>query len=102
MKTNTVHSTYDISATAIRLRRLREQKQLKQSEAAARLGIDRKSLGAIEHGRTGCSLDTFIGMSEIYDVSLDYLITGKDCGGKVLRERLDEMIVWLQEYRSTL
>ena len=102
MKTSEVRNTYNISETARRLRELREMKKIKQSDAAAQLGMDRKSLGAIEHGRTGCSVDTFIGMAELYEVSLDYLIKGKDTDGKVLGAHLDQMIACLQEYRNTL
>ena len=40
---------------------------------ASRLGIERKSLRAIECGENGCSIDLFIRMSEIYGGSLDYL-----------------------------
>ena len=102
MNTNDNLPTYEIAETAIRLRKLRELKKIKQSDAAAQLGMDRKSLGAIEHGRTGCSVDTFIGMSELYEVSLDYLIKGKDTDSKVLGEYLDQMIACLQAYRNTL
>ena len=102
MKNQKAITTYNISEAAERMRKLRELKKLKQNEVAALLGIDRKSLGAIEHGRKGCSVDTFIGMSELYDVSLDYLIKGKDTDGKVLTEHLDRMIACLQAYRDTL
>ena len=69
MKTTEVHNTYNIS-TANRLKDLRTLRKLKQGDVAFRLGITGKSLGAIEHGRKGCSVDTFIGMSEICGVSL--------------------------------
>ena len=44
MKTKDVHSTYDISETALRLREQRFLNKLSQGEAASMLGIRSKSL----------------------------------------------------------
>ena len=102
MKTSEVHNTYNITETARRLRELRALQNLKQGEAASRLGIERKSLSAIECGEKGCSIDLFIRMSEIYEVSLDYLVLGKDTLTDNPRKALTNVIRQLEQLRKTL
>ena len=102
MKTSEVHNTYNITETARRLRELRALQKLKQGEAASRLGIERKSLSGIECGEKGCSIDLFIRMSEIYGVSLDYLVLGKDTLTDDPRKALTNVIRQLEQLRNTL
>lgn len=68
---------YDIKATAERIKELRTARNYTQERLADELGIDRSFLSRIEGGRKGCSVDMFINLAEIFEVSLDYLILGK-------------------------
>ena len=59
------------------LKQLRTQYGLKQKDIANRLGITYQSYQAYELGISVPTLQNFIKLAEIYDVSLDYLI-GKE------------------------
>lgn len=70
---------------ARRITTLRKQHVLSQAQLARKLNISPSALGNYEQGRRNPDLDTLILMSKIFDVSLDYLITGAEHGesGKV-------------------
>ena len=57
-----------------KLRRLREDKGLKQNEAAVALGISNVNLNRYETDKHDPDLDTIIKLSNFYDVSTDYLL----------------------------
>lgn len=60
-----------------RLRKLRQDRELKQEQIAAILNVSPSSVGMYERGEREPSLDTLIKLSEFYKVSLDYLLKGK-------------------------
>lgn len=62
------------SGTAIR--QLRIQTGYTQEELAKVLNIDRSFLSYIESGKRGCSVDLLVQLSELFGVSLDYLVLG--------------------------
>ena len=68
---------YDMMRSGERIRQLRMEKGYTQDELAAALNINRSFVSRIETGEKGCSIDTFIQLSEIFHVSLDFLILGK-------------------------
>ena len=70
---------YDIRLSGERIRRLRIKSGLTQEKTANALNIDQSYYGRIETGKKGCSVDLFIQLSELFDVSLDYLILGRYC-----------------------
>ncbi len=57
-----------------RLRQLREENGLSQIELGNRLGVTQQSVFAWEHGKTVPQIQTAIALSQIYNVSLDYLM----------------------------
>ena len=63
---------------ANRITRLRHAMGLSQLQLAQKLSISPSALGMYEQSRRTPSLDTLISMSIIFDVSLDYLITGSE------------------------
>lgn len=69
---------YNTIGSGDRIRKMRKEYQLTQEQLADELGISREYLGKIETGKRGASIDILIQISEIYDVSLDYVILGKD------------------------
>lgn len=80
---------YDMKYSGERIRQLRIKNGLTQAKTADALNIDQSFYGRIEAGKKGCSVDLFIQLSVLFDVSLDYLIMGqyhnalpktKDCG----------------------
>ena len=63
---------------ASRITRLRHAMGLSQLQLAQKLSISPSALGMYEQSRRTPSLDLLISMSQIFNVSLDYLITGTE------------------------
>ncbi|WP_117161258.1 helix-turn-helix domain-containing protein [Paraliobacillus sp. X-1268] len=59
-----------------RLRACREKRGLKQNEAAAKVGIKNNTLSSYENGTRQPDYEILSKLSELYDISLDYLING--------------------------
>lgn len=57
---------------------LRKKVGMSQAELAKKLNISASALGMYEQGRRIPSLDILIKFSTLFDVSLDYLITGSE------------------------
>jgi len=64
----------EMSIFAQRLRDLRLQKGLKQSEIAEKLNISFKTLSAYETGRAQPSMDMLERIAAFFNVSVDYLL----------------------------
>ena len=62
----------------IGLKKIRKIKNLNQQKVALDLNISRESLSHYENGKREPSLNLLIDMSKYFNVSIDYLITGKD------------------------
>ena len=63
---------------ANRITQLRHNLSLSQLQLAQKLSISPSALGMYEQSRRTPSLDTLISMSKIFNVSLDYLLTGSE------------------------
>ena len=72
----------DKIALGLRIRELREKKNLTQVEFAEMIDITDKALSKIEVGRSYPHLNTFMAMSEELGVSLDFLASANDTNGK--------------------
>ncbi len=65
-------------------------------------------MSRIEAGKKGCSVDLFVQLSDIFNVSLDYLILGKadtlpSSDNKArLKKIIDELISLLDAFRKNL
>ena len=94
--------TYNVEETAARIRDLREAHGYKQEQVAELLNVDRRHIARIEAGTRGCSLDMLIRLSELYDVSLDYLVFGKDTDAKVLKSKLDAFMAQIAALRDSI
>ena len=62
----------------IGLKRIRKLRGLNQQKVALDLNITREALSHYENGRREPSLAMLQKMSRYFNVSIDYLITGKD------------------------
>lgn len=60
-----------------RIALLRRHAGLSQAELAARMGISASAVGMYEQGRREPSVDALVMLSEIFQVSTDYLLTGR-------------------------
>ena len=61
-----------------RLTMLRKQARMSQLELSRALHVSASTIGMYEQGRRTPDLDVLIRMSHLFDVSLDYLITGTE------------------------
>ena len=69
---------FDIKRCGARIRALREDMGISQSELADVLHITNAHLNRIEAGARGVSLDLLLEISAHFHVSLDFLVTGRD------------------------
>jgi len=78
---------YDMKQSGERIRQLRLQNKYTQETLAKELNIDRSMLSHIEAGKRGCSVELFVRLADIFDVSLDLLILGKELTGADTKNR---------------
>lgn len=100
---------YDMKKSGARIRQLRTESGLTQEKAAESLNIDRSFYSRIESGKKGCSVDLFIELSELFQVSLDYLVLGKysdilpECADKdQLEKDIANLIAHLEQFKSAI
>lgn len=66
--------------------RLRKMNGMSQSQLAKALDVSPSTIGMYEQGRRVPTLDIIIAMAQLFEVSLDYLITGTEsCYSKATR-----------------
>lgn len=70
--------TLDRIAVGVRVREQREQFPMSKKELAERLNITLKFLDDVESGARGVSLNKLMLLSQILEVSTDYLLFGTD------------------------
>lgn len=57
-----------------RLKKLRENAELKQEELATKIGLSTSTIGMYENERRQPDYDTLLKISDFFDVSVDYLL----------------------------
>ena len=62
----------------IGLKLIRKERKLNQLKVAMDLNISREALSHYENGKREPSLQPLVQMSEYFNVSINYLITGKE------------------------
>lgn len=77
-----------------RIRDLREDMDLRQSDLAKRTGIDQRTISNYETGKTAPDAYALIRLADFFDVSVDYLLgrTRQDLYTKDRKERIIERI----------
>ena len=63
---------------AIRVKELRKQKRLSQTELGEVLGLTHKSISTIDSGVRGTTIEKLILLAKFFNVSTDYLLGLKD------------------------
>lgn len=94
--------TYNILKTAERLKNLRKKAGYTQEEAADLLNVDRRTITNIELGNKGCSVDMLMRFSELYGVTVDYLLKGDKEDRQEMLNLLDEMQAQIELIRSLM
>lgn len=93
---------YNIEMTSIRIREMRKKYGFTQEELASCLNISDRHIRNIEAGRCGISIDLLVAMSELFDVSLDYMILGRKQPSNQLRKQLHELMELIIEIDTEL
>lgn len=93
---------YNILESAKRIQEARKKCGYTQEQVAEIVNVDRNSIGRIERGVMACSIDMFICFAELYDVTLDYLIVGKESDRSMFEAKLDTVIAQLTEMKRNL
>lgn len=69
---------YDIKKIGARVAQLRHEKKLTQEQLAELVGIGSEVIGKLERGYRGTGTDNYILLAEFFNVSLDYLLLGRE------------------------
>lgn len=100
---------YDMIRSGVCIQQLRIRQRYTQEEFAKMLSIDRSYLSRIESGKKGCSVDLLVQLSEFFNVSIDYLVTGEvrnpflePAGKEQLRHDIDSLVSRLEVFKSNL
>lgn len=96
---------YDMKQSGGRIRQLRIHKGYTQEALARDLNIDRNLLSHVEAGRRGCTVDLLIQLAAFFDVSMDWIVLGKEHGtsGRVqLKSDVAQMIARLEAFEKML
>lgn len=86
---------YDVTETGKRIRELRIAAGLTQEALAGKVGVYSKYFVHVESGRKACSVDIYVELANVLNVSLDYLITGENSDSDQLQERINRAIAIL-------
>ena len=68
----------DLELFATRVKELRKQRRLSQTELGEVLGLTHKSISTIESGVRGTTIEKLILLAKFFNVSTDYLLGLKD------------------------
>lgn len=86
-----------------RIKDLREDRDMRQSDLAAATGIDQRTISNYETGKTSPDAYALIKIADFFDVSIDYLVgrTELDISSEEKREQIiDRMIKELTELKK--
>lgn len=70
----------------IRIKQLRKANNLNQTELAEKLNLSASVISYIEAGKSTPTIEAATKMAEIFNVSLDYLVTGKEGTSEINEE----------------
>ena len=75
-----------------RIRELRKGQGTTQEELSFELDISYEHYKKVELGTRTCSLDLLLSLSAYYDLSTDYLLTGRNYENRHPKDRLEAVI----------
>ena len=85
-----------------RIQKLRKERGFTQEGMADALNISRVDMGRLEQGKSVCSIDILIELSELLDCSTDFLLLGENCKSGRQREKLLTIATQIIELANTL
>ena len=93
---------YNRKESGTRIQRLRRRAGLTQKELAEKLHINTSTLGKIEIGAQGVSLDLMIEIASLLSASLDYIVLGRELQKDLIRANLQSVIKTLKTLDKSL
>lgn len=95
---------YNMEDCGHRIAKLRVQHGYTQERLADALNMDRSLLSRAEAGKRGLSIEIYVQLSALFDVSLDYLLIGKmkTPDEMRLKKNIETLIEHLEEFKGNL
>ena len=95
---------YDMEKSGERIRQLRIQSGYTQEQLAGKLNIDQSYYGRIETGKRGCPVEIFVQLSDLFGVTLDFLILGSSDEARVIQMKsdIDRLVERLEHFKASL
>ncbi|SHH32499.1 DNA-binding transcriptional regulator, XRE-family HTH domain [Anaerosphaera aminiphila DSM 21120] len=75
-----------------RLQKLRKENNLSQEELANKLELSRQAISKWESGITSPDIKNIIKLSEIYGVSTDYILLGRENNNESIKDKNEDFI----------
>lgn len=76
------------------IKNLRTANHLSQEDLAQKLFVSRQSISKYENGEATPDIDKLVQLAEIFGVSLDYLVLGKEPEKEIVVEKHGKMNAW--------
>ena len=93
---------YNTQESGKRIQYLRKSYGLKQTELAERLNISLDHLRKVENGQRGCSVDLLVCLSDLFQVTLDYLVLGRGFAPGMAQKKVQSLIDQLEALKKEL
>lgn len=100
---------YDRKKYGDRIRQLRIQNEYTQEELAEKLGIDTSLLDDLEAGKKECPVEVVVRYSDIFGVTIDMLVLGKEhetslseADRSQLIDKITTVLAELEEFKERL
>lgn len=100
---------YDMEKSGERIRQLRIQSGYTQEQLAGKLNIDQSYYGRIETGKRGCPVEIFVQLSDLFGVTLNFLILtssdsdqGYEPSAAQVKSDIDNLMEHLEQFKATL
>ena len=88
---------YNMKEVGKRIQKIRKEKEMTQEEFSKQIHITVSALSKIERGTKGISIDLAVEIAGFSGVSLDHLILGRETKNDLLKKRLYEMMMELED-----
>ena len=97
---------YTTKASGARIRELRIAKNLTQDDLAEHMNVSHGYISFIESGKRGCSVDVLIALSNLFGVSIDYIVPGTATStvpdSAALKADIQALIGQLEKFKERL
>lgn len=93
---------YDVKESGKRIRKLRKLHGYTQNELAEKIGVQENTMGRIESGIRGISIDLAIELCVCLDTTLDYIYLGRKLQTQGLKNELEQVIMQLTKIGEKL